>query len=213
MKSIETQSALVQNVRNAVSVGGVPENDYPAAITQGALAESSGVSRTSITGQMLGGEEDVNPKLRQICRVAEALGLPPAFLLMRPEDWTRLAQVVVYYGGLMRSNNPRVAELQTRIAHSSTDEAPERALLAADLARALGVDTPVSKETITESPRELGAKLAAKKADVKRRIFTTSALLPLDQMQPVDRFAALLLATVFATHHRQERTVATNNDD
>lgn len=213
MESIETQDALVRNVRNAMSVGGVPENGYPSAITQGALVESSGVSRASLTGQMLGGEEDINPKLKQICRVAEALGIPPAFLLMRPEDWTRLAQVVVYYGGLMRSSNPRVAELQTKFSHSSPEAPAEQALLAAHLARALGVDDQVSKETISESKNELGAKLAAKNADVKRRIFTSSSLLPLNHMQPVERFAALLLTTVFATHHRQERTGHSNNDE
>lgn len=213
MECIETQDALVLNVRNAMGVGGPPENGYPAAVTQSEIVESSGVSRATLTGQLLGGDKDVNPKLKQICRVAGALGIPPAFLLMRPEDWKHLAQVLVYYGSLMRSSNPRVAELQTKVSHSTPENLNEQALLASHLARALGVDAQVSKETISESQGEIGAQLVAKNAEVKRRIFTSSSLLPLSQMEPVDRFAALLLTTVFASHHQKARTTQAINDE
>lgn len=205
MELSETQDALVRNVRNAMSVGGVPENGYPSSITQGSLVEASGVSRATLTGQMLGGDGEANPKLKQICRVAEALGVPPAFLLMRPDDWTRLAQVVVHYGTLMRSSNARVGEMQIKFSHASPDTTQDQALLAAQLARALGIEDQVSEETINESKNEMGAELSTKNTDAKRRVFTSSSLLPVNQMQPAERFAALLLTTVFATNHRRDQ--------
>lgn len=197
-----TAETLVRNVRTAMCVAGAPNLGRPSAITQQELMDTSGISRSTLTGQMRGGDKEVNPKLEQITRVAEALGVPPAFLLMRPDDWTRLAQVVIFYGQLMRSSSSRVDALISKFSSTHTADVEEQVLIADQLARALGVENHVSKESIAEAGSHLQAEMNAANSEAKRRIFTSASLPDLSKMTGSERFAALLLSTVFAAHYR-----------
>ena len=72
-----------------------------SGLTNDLLAQVSGVGRSTIARYL--GESDsngskekntppINPDLENICRLAYALRVPPALLLMRSDDWKRLMQ-------------------------------------------------------------------------------------------------------------------------
>ncbi|PKH84197.1 XRE family transcriptional regulator [Pseudomonas sp. Choline-02u-1] len=53
---------------------------------------------------------DANPDLSTIERLAEALGVPPAFLLMRPQDWALLASAIDNSGDYLAAAHKLEAE-------------------------------------------------------------------------------------------------------
>ncbi len=86
------------------------------ALSQTQLAEASGVSRQALV-QYLAARKDkpANPTLETLCHLAHTLGVPPAFLLMTAEDWTRLAHAVNYYTTALQ--DPRFWDLAHEVTH------------------------------------------------------------------------------------------------
>src|SRR5690606_8803632 len=78
------RDALVRTMR----VAGEDEAGEPAGISRTELEERTGVSRKAIGGYCSG--QGDGAKLETIERLAKGLGVPPAFLLMRREDWISL---------------------------------------------------------------------------------------------------------------------------
>jgi len=93
----ETRRALAQAIFRAMQVAGEPENGYPAKLGQEALAKRAGISRSTVAKYLSAKDSDeslVNPDLETVCKLAAALNIPPALLLMTPSDWSKLAQAV-----------------------------------------------------------------------------------------------------------------------
>ncbi len=86
-----TQNALGKNLARALKVAKQDENTKrPRNLTHAALAKKTGIARSTIA-KLLTGREEVNPDLRTLCRIAEQLNVPPAYLLMTINDWQRLS--------------------------------------------------------------------------------------------------------------------------
>lgn len=93
------KQTLGNTVFRAMQVAGESEDAYPAKLTQQAMAERSGVARSTISKYLDAKDKNdasVNPDLKTLCRIAMALNVPPAILLLTPDDWSRLAQAATY---------------------------------------------------------------------------------------------------------------------
>lgn len=90
----QVQQALRGNLLRALSVSDQDE-EIPAAMSQEELAARTGIARSTII-KFLSKDAvgKANPDMRTLCRLAEVLNVPPAFLLMTHEDWTRLGSAL-----------------------------------------------------------------------------------------------------------------------
>lgn len=90
----QVQQALRGNLLRALSVSDQDE-EIPAAMSQEELAMRTGIARSTIIKFLSkDGVGKANPDMRTLCRLAEVLNVPPAFLLMTHEDWTRLGSAL-----------------------------------------------------------------------------------------------------------------------
>lgn len=90
----QVQQALRGNLLRALAVSEHAQ-DAPAAMSQEELAARSGIARSTIIKFLSReGVQRANPDMRTLCRLAEVLNVPPAFLLMTHEDWTRLGSAL-----------------------------------------------------------------------------------------------------------------------
>lgn len=92
--------ALRDNVQRILRVSELVSSARPGTrATKGKVAESAGISRSTLTrltraptsnSSGTGENGAANPDLDTLCRLAATLNIPPAFLLMTPQDWNRL---------------------------------------------------------------------------------------------------------------------------
>ncbi|PVX38176.1 XRE family transcriptional regulator [Janthinobacterium sp. 78] len=87
---------LATNVRNALHVAGPADaagNTRP--LRSVALQQRTGIARSTLRALTdSSSEAGPNPDLHTLSRLAEALDMPLAFLLMRPKDWRTLCQAI-----------------------------------------------------------------------------------------------------------------------
>ncbi|WP_312800099.1 helix-turn-helix transcriptional regulator [Pseudomonas sp.] len=86
----KVQRGFGSNLLRAMQVADFSKEGEPKKLTQERLAKASGVARSTIS-KYLAQQIDVNPDMETICRLASALNVSPALLLMSDEDWLRLA--------------------------------------------------------------------------------------------------------------------------
>lgn len=86
-------------LRRITTYGGDSRDGEPTRRTQASLSRHSNVKRATLSTYMTPVESDEgrNPGLENLCRLAQALGLPPALLLMTADDWKRLLTGVQTY--------------------------------------------------------------------------------------------------------------------
>lgn len=92
----KTRNALGKNLLSVRQVAGTGQNESVEAISNTALHDKTGVARSTIQ-KIIDGENNKgpsNPDLETICRLAWALNVPPAFLLMSSDDWKRLITAI-----------------------------------------------------------------------------------------------------------------------
>lgn len=83
---------LLTNLINAFKVAG-PENDDgdPTRLKHVAVQRATGIARSTLNDLMKACTEGAaNPDLRTLCRLADELRIPVAFLLMGPREWRTL---------------------------------------------------------------------------------------------------------------------------
>lgn len=80
------QSAL----RRVVPFSAADAKGDHKSLSWGKLSESAGVSRAALGNYLGDTGAPLNPSLESICRLAEELSIPPAFLLMTADDWIRV---------------------------------------------------------------------------------------------------------------------------
>lgn len=85
--------SFTEAVRRAMRVATRNEEGELGPLSQTDLAEQSNVGRSTLAKYLGTGPQDpaANPTLDVLCRLADTLGVPPAFLLMRPKDWASIA--------------------------------------------------------------------------------------------------------------------------
>lgn len=201
----KTAVHFVRNVQRAMRVAGSMDGDYPAKMTQESLSRNAGIARSTITshkGLSTSGERAPNPTLEKVCAIADTLNVPPAFLLMRPEDWVKLAQVIEYY------SKTRVARLSSpifqRIADCGSISPSEQAQLGLKLARMMEVINTPTDEVLGSMSSEESASLLMSVKRQKMCVFSSSSLPPIAHMNPDERVAAFVFSVIFGASYRSE---------
>lgn len=85
--------------------------DGPGPLSAVQIQQQTGIARSTLRflkSPVKG--SDANPDLSTIERLAQALGVPPAFLLMRPQDWTLLASAIGSSGDYLAAAHKLEAE-------------------------------------------------------------------------------------------------------
>jgi transcriptional regulator with XRE-family HTH domain len=97
-------------LRRLTSYGGNSRDGEPARTTRASLSRHSNVAPATLSTYLtpLESTDGRKPGLDKLCRLAEALGLPPALLLMTADDWSRLLAAVRTYTEM--AAGPRGAE-------------------------------------------------------------------------------------------------------
>jgi len=194
-----TRRSLGDNVSRAKSVAGGEQDDgTPRKIKQEALADQAGISRATLNN-ILGARSSkgehltVNPKLRDICGLAQALGVPPAFLLMRPEDWRRLAQATIELRNAPDEGMNKLKKLASP-AQANSDTPAHRAQAGLGIARLLKVDAgkPVQTGAPGEAPNRFAEETAARQARITRGILAATSIPPLEDHRGTDGYVMLL---------------------
>lgn len=87
---------LAKNLQVSMSVAGATREDGSAGpLSTAELQRRTGIARSTyraIVSPVKGRKP--NPDLRTLCRLADELGIPVAFLLMLPKDWTALLKTL-----------------------------------------------------------------------------------------------------------------------
>lgn len=80
---------LALNIIAALRVAGPMRDDGKAGPLRAvAVQQDTGIARSTLRAlKNMSGKSEPNPDLRTLCRLADFLGIPVAFLLMRPKDW------------------------------------------------------------------------------------------------------------------------------
>ena len=101
----QTRRALAENLTSALNVGGDALDDVGGRVRKldkTTLHTQTKITRSTITklaqGSASGGKGSqlqATPTLDTLCRLAWALKVPPAFLLMSNADWKRLARAII----------------------------------------------------------------------------------------------------------------------
>lgn len=120
--------SFTANLDAVLKVGGVENQDsgLPQPLAAAFLQRETGVARTTLRAlRSPKNGEEVNPDLRTICRLADALGIPPAFLLMRPQDWNAVGQTLAslpdYAGGALEAHDGLPGQAHLNFANSLTN--------------------------------------------------------------------------------------------
>ncbi|RYE73554.1 MAG: XRE family transcriptional regulator [Oxalobacteraceae bacterium] len=208
MKSIEmkhkkTASSFVLNIQKAMRVVGGGGNEFPTKMTQEELAKASGIARSTLAlHKELEADKGraPNPTLEKICKIAETLNVPPAFLLMRGEDWTRLAQAVEYYATLKESK--KIYPFLSKIANSSHISPTDQATMAFNLAKLLEIDGRPSKELLNSLDGKARNEVDAEATSRKLSIYAASSLPPINYMKADEKIAAFIVSVIFGAHYK-----------
>jgi transcriptional regulator with XRE-family HTH domain len=98
MKFHDASRMFSEALRRILTSAGESEEGNLTSLSQMKLSEGAGVGRSTLAKYLTATTDHfANPTLEVICRLAHSLGVPPAFLLMTADDWTRLAISVDYY--------------------------------------------------------------------------------------------------------------------
>lgn len=213
MNQETTSDALLRQVRKsfkdsvirAISVSSENDEGKPRRLTMDDLADASGVARSTIA-KYVGAKDDeagavINPDLKTLCRLAHAFNVPPALLLMRPDDWKRLGQAALDLSDAVRDE--RVQQIADRLIKVGTGNCQERAIESLKLAERCGTYKPIDRNNFVASidpASPTGSKLAeeaeALNKRIKQGIWATSALPQLGHELPPKNTVALLTLCV-----------------
>lgn len=120
-----TRKALRGNLVRVLSVSREGE-EGATRMTQTELTSLTGIARSTLAKFLSSEDESViNPDLQTLCRLAEALNIPPALLLMSTHDWSRLLSAI---SGLLAQREHKDVMGLDHVAHSPPRENVVRAV-------------------------------------------------------------------------------------
>lgn len=204
VKYRNTANCFVKNILRVMRVAG-GGGESPEAMTQQELSKRAGVARSTLANHkdLWNKEEKApNPTLGKICAIADALNVPPAFLLMRSEDWRVLAQAVEFYTN-MRGEKFKGGVFEQVV--SGGNVAPvkqaEIALKFAKMIAVVDCPGPDVLELFSEKERD---GVLEKVRRQRASIFASSVLPSVANMNQGERAAAFVVSVVFGASYRQE---------
>lgn len=145
--------SFIEAVRQAMRVATYDEEGELSPLSQTDLAEQSGVGRSTLAKYLGSGQNEspANPTLDVICRLADSLGVPPAFLLMRPKDWSSIATgAMTFMQAVMKSTE--VADQLSQLQAMGSTKPSEVADAALKLGKLLNT---VENDQDTRLPQEV----------------------------------------------------------
>ena len=194
----ETRRALAQAIFHAMQVAGEPEDGYPAKLGQEALAERAGISRSTVAKYLSAKDSNeslVNPDLETVCKIAAALNIPPALLLMTPSDWSKLAQAVTDAAASIQ--DAVVKQIVTELARDRPGAAG-RGEAGLRLAERLGVRQ--SRRTSISDTHDVPAHWLEAQSQLRQRsqlgILSATALPPIGDLNAEQRTILLSLCAI-----------------
>lgn len=184
----EVAQSFAKALRRAMRVAGRDDEGNLHNLSQTTLAKKAKVSRAKLT-RFISPKEDEpgNPDLRTICALAKELGVPPALLLLRPEDWQTLGVAVAQFAAY--NGHANFLAWEERFASRANVGPDETARAAEDLARVLSI----YPETFPGDSRQV----LDNAEKVSRSIINTAALAPLTELR-ADHVPELITLCAFA---------------
>ncbi|MBK6851951.1 MAG: helix-turn-helix transcriptional regulator [Burkholderiales bacterium] len=161
----KAQRSLRTNLDRILSVSHEGE-DAVSKLTQVDLAKDTGIARSTVTKVLSTTEPSKsNPDLRTLCRLAAVLKVPPAFLLMSPDDWTRLASAI---SGLQFAPGPEVSDQSLK--HLGTDQVAQRAVALAEKVQPREVPIGLMAEQPLKTQREWQAEIEQRQRHARQSV-------------------------------------------
>jgi transcriptional regulator with XRE-family HTH domain len=195
----QTSKSFGESVLRAMLVSAENIEGNPKKMTQQQLAEKSGVGRSTIAKYSTSRDDEnvvVNPDLETICRLADALNVSPAFLLMRPDDWSRLAQAAMFFSSAI--NDPKFAAFANDISSSSVSNTVATSMIGLQLAERfdLFVNDPIP-DTLE---KQYADQIRKRTAKIRGGILSTSALPPISKLKKSQLATLLSLCAVMGAN-------------
>ncbi|VBG63428.1 hypothetical protein [Burkholderia pseudomallei] len=178
-----TRASFREALNRALRVSDEMDDGQPKRMTQVALVKRTQMARSTLAKYLADGPDDddpINPDLKMLCRLADALNVPPAFLLMRDEDWKRLAHAAAMLVNVSKAQaDPGKALVKpTRYANAA-----EQSVAGYQAAKAMGIAPSAVKIEVTHAgDADLAREIDERNARTRRSIRTTCALPPLNHL-------------------------------
>ncbi len=189
---LKSSDQLRSALRRIINQAGLSSTGETRSVSRHALSASAGIA-TSTLGKLLVGDEKAkdeppNPTLEVICRISEAVNVPPALLLMTDDDWKKLATAfTTFYRTLAPEEQFRSFISQTVLHHDYVGRASDVARDAQEIAKMCGFGQRAT-------------------AAAKATIAATSQTLPFRDLQPEHRPLLMVICAIFALSAQQPTT-------
>lgn len=148
----EVQEAFVNNINRVLRVAGPPsETGELLNMQKSELADISGLSKGAITQLTdTSAYQDAKPSLETLCKVAQALNVSPAFLLMTPSDWEFLLQALGTIGMLNNKDGEKERPLIAILEESASRQVDDAVKSGLKLIQTLHGEDYSSKEKLRQ---------------------------------------------------------------
>jgi transcriptional regulator with XRE-family HTH domain len=165
------------------------------------LKAKTSIARSTLTKLVQGktGKVASNPDLNTLCRLAAMLKVPPAFLLMTPEDWTRLFRAIdgleLFLDG---QGNFEKLEKQLDEAKTSTD----KVLVGLNLTKKIShypIQQHFNLDEASDKMTEIKADIQNRNESMSRAILNTTALLQRSLSLKKDITTATVISAFFGS--------------
>lgn len=189
----DVSRCFVEAVRRSMRVADDDEDGVLDALSQTHLAKRADMGRSTLAKYL--GRSDItsaNPDLDIICRLAEAVGIPPALLLMRPQDWASLGSGMLTF--LQAMTDPKFTALAAKLQRLDSTPSQRVAEAALSIGRVLNTVEDERDPKVSQEVREF-------RRATKLSIATTAASIPF-RMDGVATFhlpALLTLCSILGT--------------
>lgn len=194
-----TSLSFGESVLRAMLVSSEDDGGEPKKMTQQELAQRSQVGRSTIAKySALRNDEKMvaNPDLETICRLASALHVTPAFLLMTPSDWSHLAQAAMYFSEAM--SDEKFVDTANEMERSNVANTRSVALTGLDLAIKFNVYEKRAPDP--EMSPTFSERISARNKRIRRGILAMSALPPLGELKKAHIAPLLSMCAILGAH-------------
>lgn len=189
-----TRASFREALNRALRVSDEGDDGSPKRMTQVELVKRTGMARSTLAKYLADGADDddpINPDLKMLCRLADALNVPPAFLLMREEDWKRLAHAAA---ALVSVSKVEAKSAKPSIEPARYANAAEQSVAGYRAAKVMGVEpSSVPIEVTHAGDASLAHEVEERHARTRRSIRTTCALPPLNHLSAEYHLSLLYL--------------------